>query len=174
MKTIIQIYTGDGKGKTTAALGLALRAAGSGMRVFFGQYFKSGKIISSEEKALKKINNVTFKKYDIESPLFSPDVPLEEIKNKTLKAFADSVRAFSSGRYGLVVLDELTYVANLKLVKESEVVKALKKKHKNTEVVITGRNASAGLIKAAGLVTEMKAIKHPFDKGLKARKGIEF
>ena len=174
MKTTIQIYTGDGKGKTTAAIGLALRAAGSGMRVFIGQYFKAGKIISSEEKALKRIKNITFRKYDIESPLFSPDVPLEVIKNKTLKAFEDSLRAFTSGRYGLVVLDELTYVVNLELVKESEVVRALKKKNKNTEVVITGRNASAGLLKAADLVTEMKAIKHPFDKGLKARKGIEF
>ncbi len=174
METIIQIYTGDGKGKTTAALGLALRTAGGGMKVFIGQYFKAGKIISSEEKALEKIKNITFKKYDIESPLFSPDVPLAVIKNKAVKAFDDSVKAFKSGKYGLVVLDELTYLINLKLIKESEVIRALKKKHKNTEVVITGRAASKGLIEIAGLVTEMKNIKHPYDKGLKARKGIEF
>lgn len=174
MKTAIQIYTGDGKGKTTAALGLALRAAGSGMKVFIGQYFKAGSFESSEEKALKSLKNITYKKYDLESPLFSPDMSLLVIKNKVVKAFADSIKAFKSGNYGLVVLDELTYVINLNLISESEVIKKLKSKNENTEVVITGRGASKGLLKIAGLVTEMKKVKHPYDKGLKARKGIEF
>lgn len=174
MKSTIQVYTGDGKGKTTAALGLALRASASGIKVFFGQYFKTGGGGSGEEKVLKKLKNITYRKYDIESPLFSPGVPLDVIEKKAVKAFNDSAQAFRQGKYGLVVLDELTYAISLKMIKESEVISALKKRNKSTEVVITGRAASKGLLEIAGLVTEMKKVKHPYDKGLKARKGIEF
>ncbi len=169
---MIQLYTGNGKGKTTAAIGQAIRAAGAGMKVAFYQFLKHGAFMCSEEAALKKISNIRFIRFKQHSPLFDPGVSAAKLEQQVKKDWKTVVKAIKSGKYGLIVLDELTHVINLKLIDEKEILKVIKNSQVN--FVLTGRNASKGLIKAADLVTEMKEIKHPYRKGLRAKRGIDF
>ena len=173
-KGLIQLYTGNGKGKTTAAVGQAVRAAGAGMRVAFFQFLKRGAFPCSEEKELTKIRNIKFIRFDQDSPLFNPGLDAEKLEQQVKKDWKTVVKAAKSGKYGMVVLDEITHAINLKLISEAAVLSTLNIEHSTLNFVLTGRNASKKLIAAADLVTEMKEIKHPYHKGLKARKGVDF
>jgi cob(I)alamin adenosyltransferase len=173
-KGLIQVYTGSGKGKTTAALGQAVRAAGAGMKVAFFQFLKSGNFPCSEEKAIKKIGNIRFVRFNEDSPLFDPGLDTGKLEKQVKKDWNCVKKAIKSGRYGMIVLDEITHVINLKLISEAEVLRALNFQHSTINFVLTGRNASKNMINAADLVTEMKEIRHPFKNGIKARRGIEF
>ena len=165
----IHIYTGDGKGKTTAALGLALRAVGAGYRVYIVQFLKGQDY--SELKSLKPIKEITVKRFGEKT--FIHKVGTNPDKLAAQQAFAWSKKILNSGRFDLVILDEVFLATFFKLIKVSEVVKLIKKKPKNVELVLTGRKASPQIVKLADYVTEMKEIKHPYQKGLLARKGIE-
>jgi len=171
---LIHIYTGNGKGKTTTAIGLAVRAAGHGIKTIVFQFLKYGNFQYGEEKTLSRVKNIKFVNFKQKSPFFDKNLNIlllkKQVENDMKKAFS----AVNSGRYGLVVLDEVTYILNYRLFDEKKFIKKITAKSVKADIVLTGRHASKALIKAAGLVTEMKEIKHPFNKGLKARKGVEF
>ena len=168
----VHIYCGDGKGKTTASVGLAVRAAGNGKKVFFTQFFKDGS--SSELKILKEIGNIELNICPKRHGFY---FRMSEEEKKA--ACADYTELLHQARLAigrgadLVVLDEAVSACNHGIIDENEVLDLIRNR-KDTEIVLTGRNPSEALIGAADYVSEVKKIKHPFDKGIKARKGIEF
>lgn len=170
MKGYLQLYTGDGKGKTTAALGLALRAVGAGMRVLIAQFIK-GKSYC-EDRALEKLGSrIVTKRYG--RGCFIREKPRQADIAAARRGLKECEAAILSGRYGLVILDEAAVAARLGLFPASELVRLADMKPPHVELVITGRSAHPALVKRADLVTEMKARKHYYRRGVKARKGIE-
>jgi len=169
-KGYIHIYTGNGKGKTTAALGLALRAVGAGLKVFVGQFMK--KRICSEHKALERFKDlITIKQYG--TGFLRSKIPTPSEKTSAKKGLEDVKKALLSGQYDMVILDEVNIAVHYGLISANDVLGLIDKKPPETEVIITGRYANEKLIRKADLVTEMKEIKHYYRKGVKARRGIE-
>ncbi|HMA62139.1 MAG TPA: cob(I)yrinic acid a,c-diamide adenosyltransferase [bacterium] len=171
MKGYVQVYTGDGKGKTTAALGLSMRAAGAGLKVFFAQFVKG-----QTYNEIKIINN-SIPKIEIQQygrDCFIKKDPQPEDIQVARKGFNAARKKIQSNHYDLIVLDELNIAIYYKLVTVEEVMDLIKDKPENLEIVITGRKAPQELIDAADLVTEMKEIKHYYKSGVQARPGIEF
>ncbi len=169
---LVHIYCGEGKGKTTASVGLAVRAAGSGMKVVFTQFFKTG--ISSEIKSMENINNITC--VVMEGSFGRIARMTEEQKNMAKTAFTehfDKVAAMAKD-YDMVVFDELNSAVNHGMVDLEKVICFIKSNRENKEIILTGRNPKPELTELADYVSEIKKIKHPFDNGIKARKGIEF
>ena len=169
---LIHIYCGNGKGKTTAATGLAVRAAGFGKKVVFCQFFKNGS--SNEIKSLEKLDNITLLHCKKSHKLFSKmnEKEKEEAKKDYKILFDEAIS--KSAEADLIVLDEAVSSCNYGMIDEEKLIDFLINKPKNLEVVLTGRNPSEKLLSYADYVTEMKKIKHPYDKGTAARKGIEF
>lgn len=167
---MIHIYTGEGKGKTTAALGLVLRACGADKKIFIGQFIKGKNY--SEVKALKKFCNVELEQFGrgvfIKGKLQSKDIELAK------SGWLRIQEIIKSKKYDLVVIDEINVAIDLGLIDCEQVVKFLKKVSKKIEIVLTGRAASECLIEIADLVSEVKEVKHYYKKGIKARRGIEF
>jgi cob(I)alamin adenosyltransferase len=169
---LIIVNTGDGKGKTTAALGLAFRALGVGFKVFMVQYIK-GKWKTGEKKMADRLAP------DIEiRPMgdgFTWDTkdPAQDIAT-TLKIWEVSKEAIASGRYDVVILDEINVVMKLGYLDPKVVVEFLKARDPRQHVVLTGRGAPAEIIEAADLVSEVVALKHPYKAGIRAQLGIEF
>ncbi|PIQ89869.1 MAG: cob(I)yrinic acid a,c-diamide adenosyltransferase [Candidatus Omnitrophica bacterium CG11_big_fil_rev_8_21_14_0_20_42_13] len=167
---MIHIYTGNGKGKTTAALGLALRAAGAGLKVYFTQFIKRGAF--SEIKAAKKIKNITVEQFG--RGRFIKGVP-DKKDAKSAQRGLKKISAFVlSGKSGLVIMDEINLAVKFGLIDVKELAELIKKTPANVELVLTGRCAHPEIIKLADLVSEIKEVKHYYKKGMKARKGIEF
>lgn len=169
-KGYIQVYTGNGKGKTTAALGLSVRAVCAGKKVFFGQFVKGMEY--SELKCTEFINNLEIEQFG--RGCFIYEKPTEEdiaAARNGLKKMSDILK---SGNYDIVVMDELNIALYFKLFTVEDALKAIKEKAPGVEVVITGRYAPKDIIDAADLVTEMKDVKHYYYNGVEARKGIEF
>jgi len=169
---LVQVYTGNGKGKSTAAFGLALRAIGRGLKVYIIQFIKGG-FDYGELYIVDKLPNLKLKafgrgKFVTEKPPGKEDVKLAE------EAFALAEEIVQSGEYDMVILDEINVALSLKLIKIEKVLKLIKKKPQYVELVLTGRYAPLKIMEAADLVTEMKEVKHPFNKGYEARKGIEY
>ncbi|MDD4143548.1 MAG: cob(I)yrinic acid a,c-diamide adenosyltransferase [Prolixibacteraceae bacterium] len=171
MKGYIQVYTGNGKGKTTAALGLALRAAGAGKKIFFAQFVK-GRIYSETEAVKKYIPEIKIKQYGLES--FILNTPTDRDIDAARKGLSEVSLIIEKGLYDMVILDEASIAVFFNLFSSSELIDVIKKKKPETEIVVTGRHAPAELIEFADLVTEMKDIKHYYTKGVEARKGIEY
>ncbi len=169
---LVQVFTGDGKGKTSAALGVVLRALGHGLRVCVVVFMK-GDYPYSEWKALSKLPNVKIARFGFRTFTDPANVKPEEIE-QAKQALSAARQAMLSGKYDLVVLDEVNVAAAWKLIRPNEVVKLIKDKPPNVELILTGRYADARVIEQADLVTEMVKIKHPYDKGVLARKGIEY
>lgn len=168
MEHCVHIYAGDGKGKTTAAAGLALRAAGQGKKVVFAQYMKGGE--SGEITAFTYIPNVTVIRNNRAFPFFHL---LDEKGRAELQEDNDRItREVLYSGADLVILDEVIDAINLGAVDPLPIMEFLQKK--SCETVLTGRNPSEELIAVSDYYTEMKKVKHPYDKGKKARKGIEF
>ncbi|HCA05381.1 MAG TPA: cob(I)yrinic acid a,c-diamide adenosyltransferase [Ruminococcaceae bacterium] len=171
---MIHIYYGDGKGKTTAAVGLALRASGCGMRVLFVQFLKTE--FSGERKALRNTQNVTLTTCPLEMK-FTFDMTEQEKQQTAVmfrKLFDGSASTTLSNRYDMVVFDEIFDVINENMLSETEVFEFTANAPKSLEIVMTGHNPPQRFIDAADYVTEFKKVKHPFDKGVTARKGIEY
>ena len=171
-KGLIQVYTGNGKGKTSAAWGLALRAIGRGLKVYVIQFIKGG-FDYGELRVLRRLPHLTLKAYGrgkfiTAKPPENEDIRLAEEALRLAKTIIES------GEYDIVILDEINVALGLKLIKLQEVVETIKKKPEKVEIVLTGRNAPEQIIELADLVTELKEIKHPFNKGFQARKGIEY
>ena len=169
---LVQIFTGDGRGKTSAALGTVLRAVGHGLRVHI-VFFMKGDYPYGERNTLSKLPNVTTASFGQMEFVDPANIKPEEIE-QAKQALAASREAVLSGNYDIVVLDEVNVAVAFKLVELDEVLKLIKDKPQNVELILTGRQAGTELIKAADLVTEMLSIKHPYDKKILARKGIEY
>lgn len=171
---LIQLYTGNGKGKTTAAIGLAIRALGAGLKVAFFQFLKGGRFSVAEEKILKSLSGIDFIRFKQTTPLFDKIVTVKSLKMLVKSDLKIVASCIANSKYDLIILDELTHLIDLNIIEEKVILNILNLKSKNLEIVITGRNASKALLKKADLVTEMKEIKHPYTKGIKARKGIDY
>ncbi|MBI4687299.1 MAG: cob(I)yrinic acid a,c-diamide adenosyltransferase [Nitrospirae bacterium] len=169
-KGYIQVYTGNSKGKTTAALGLALRAAGAGLKVFIAQFIKKRRC--SEHKALERFNDlITIKQYGT-GFIRGQEPAIDEIK-AAQKGLKDVKKALTSSEYSVIILDEINIAVHKKLLDVKELLTLMDEKPAYIELVLTGRYAHEDVIAKADLVTEMKEIKHYFKRGVKARRGIE-
>ncbi len=177
-KGIVQVYTGDGKGKTTAAIGLALRAVGQGFKVYMIQFLKSPKLSSGEFKMKDafgsnlKLERLNTSWWSLKS--FKNDKHVARMKEFLKEEIIKLKDIISSGEYNLIILDEINICLFYGLIDLEEVIEIIKNKPRDVELVLTGRYAPEELKETADLVTEMKLIKHPFSQGLKARKGIEY
>jgi cob(I)alamin adenosyltransferase len=169
-KGYIQIYTGNGKGKTTAAIGLAIRTVGAGGNVFIGQFLKSGDY--SEMNALKQMGSqVTVEHYGLGR--FVKGRPTKDDIEAGMKGYKRVARVIEKGEHDLVILDEGNIAVTYNIFSEKDLLDLFEKKPDHVEVVVTGRGASPLVMEKADLVIEMKEIKHYFHKGVKARRGIE-
>ncbi len=172
-KGLVHIYCGDGKGKTTAAAGLAIRCAGGGGRVLFYQFLKDGR--SGEINVLKNIDNITVVEGYSEIK-FSCNMTEEE-KNAAKQHYTEKLRELkdrvSCQNYDMLVLDEACGALSLGYISKEDLLLFIKNKPVGLELVLTGRNPCESLIENADYVSEIKKIKHPFDKGISARKYIE-
>lgn len=168
-KGYIQVYTGNGKGKTTAALGVALRAVCAGNKVFFGQFMKGQDY--SEKKAPECLSGLTMEQFG--GKCFINGKPTEKDISDAKTGLKRMEEVLSSGQYDLVVFDEINTALFFKLVTVEEVMAVLDRKPEKTEVVLTGRYAPQEIIDRADLCTEMREIKHYYNAGVDARVGIE-
>lgn len=166
----VHIYTGNGKGKTTASLGLSVRAALAGKKVFFGQFIKG--MDYSELRLPNYIPNIEIHQFGRDCFIYND--PTDEDIKEARKGLNICKEVLKSGKYDLVVLDELNIALYYKLFTVDEAIEIIKNRKPSVEVVITGRYAPKELTELADLVTEMKEIKHYYTKGIMARKGIEF
>ena len=196
LKGLVEVYTGTGKGKTTSSLGLALRAVGHNLNVYMIQFLKSGDtgelfsvqryipnitiaqfgVEAIKEKQLKIFELTKEKKTknvlrEDEVYRFPPD---EEEREAARQGFEHAKKIVSSGRYNIVILDEINCVMSKGLLDVKDVLELMKSKPENVELILTGRDAPNEIIEAADLVSEIKRVKHPYDKGILARKGIEY
>jgi cob(I)alamin adenosyltransferase len=169
---LIQIYTGEGKGKTTAALGLALRASGHGLRVEFIQFMK-GWPGYGELKGVERLPTVAIHPFG-RSGWVHPGQPEPEDYRRANEALAYAREALMGGQADIIVLDEINVALDYGLLDLEDVVAVLDEKPPAVELILTGRNAHPELVRRADLVTEMRKVKHPYDRGLNGRRGIEF
>ena len=170
MRGFVQVYTGNGKGKTTAALGLALRAAGAGMKVFIGQFIKMGDY--SEIKALSRYSDlITVEQFG--HGRFAKGKPSPEDIEGARRGLERVQAIMAADEYRVIILEEANVAVMLGLIGVQELISVIINKPDDKELVITGRGASPRVIEIADLVTEMKVIKHYFQKGVRARVGIE-
>ncbi|MGL4739240.1 MAG: cob(I)yrinic acid a,c-diamide adenosyltransferase [Sarcina sp.] len=173
-KAYTQIYTGDGKGKTTAAMGLAFRAGGNGFSVKIIQFLKGMK--TGELTAIEKFDNIELFRFQTTTK-FTWDLNEEELikyKEETRDAYYFAKRCILENNCDILILDEIMGAIHGGFVTTDEVCDLIKSKNNNIELILTGRNTPAEIIELADLVTEMKPIKHYMDKGVNARFGIEF
>jgi len=175
-KGLLQIYTGEGKGKTSAAIGQAIRARGRGLRILFVQFLK-GKEGSGEIPLLQGLGIKVISKGEKDGWFF-PDRLKEEEKKKIRLEWTHFLDEISRGvieeKYDLVILDEINVALYYGLIDKNKLIDFIRKKPTSLEIILTGRHASPELIELAHLVSEIKSIKHPFDAGMKARRGIEY
>jgi len=170
MKGYVQVYTGNGKGKTTAALGLGLRAAGAGLRVYVAQFVKGMKY--SELDILEKLSDsITIRQYGRDCFIFKK--PEEEDIRAAREGLKEVREVMCSGKYDVIVLDEANIATYYNLFSVDDLLDFIRSKPEDIELVITGRMADPMVIEEADLVTEMKEIKHYYQKGIQARDGIE-
>jgi len=171
-KGLVQIFTGDGKGKTSAAIGAVIRALGHGMKVYIA-FFMKGARPSGEFHILSQLSSVTMASFGSGGFVDPKNIKPEE-KGEAERALAAARQAMLSGNYDLVVLDEVNLAVAFNLIELDEVLKFIDDKPKNVELILTGRRADSKLVQAADLVTECLKIKHPYDMGIAARGGVEF
>jgi cob(I)alamin adenosyltransferase len=168
---LVQIFTGDGKGKTSAAIGAVIRALGHGFKVYIGFFMKDRP--SGERDVLSRLPNVTMESFGAGGFVDRANIKPEE-KERAKRGLAAASQAVLSGNYDLVVLDEINLAVAWNLVERDEVLKLIDSKPEGVELILTGRQADSKLVQSADLVTEMLKIKHPYDEGVKAREGIEY
>ena len=175
---LVQVYTGNGKGKTTAALGQALRALGRGAKVCMYQFLKPAALDTGESIMAQRLGP-DFKLVRMEQPwsladsLSDPDA-IASMAAAVRGMLPEIVDAVSSGEWDMVILDEIVFCASKGIVSEGELYEILEAREDSVELVLTGRGATPELIAEADLVTEMVAVKHPYEQGISARMGIEY
>ncbi len=166
----VQVYTGDGKGKTTAALGLALRASGHGLRTYIGQFMKGQRY--GELEAVSGNAHITVEQYGEVHHIYEDTVTADDVE-RAQRGLELAREAMHSGQYDILVLDEINVAIWFGLIGTEEVLAFLDERPADVEVVLTGRRAPQGLIDRADLVTEMVMVKHYYEQGVNARRGIE-
>ncbi|MGB4263502.1 MAG: cob(I)yrinic acid a,c-diamide adenosyltransferase [Fervidobacterium sp.] len=166
----VHVYTGNGKGKTTAALGLSIRAACAGLSVYIGQFIKGMKY--SELDVTKYIPNIVLEQYG--RGCFIDKKPVQEDMDLAKTGFEKVSKYIIDGTYDVIVLDEINIAIYFNLLTSNEVLDVLKKRHERPEIILTGRYAPKEIIEYADLVSEIVELKHYYEKGIMARKGIEF
>ena len=173
MTGLIHVYEGDGKGKTTAAVGLAVRCAGSGRKVLFSQFLKSD--TSNELKVLRKIENIEVytKKNNFGFTFNMTDDEKLKAREFFTNHLKDIIHLVNEGKFDLLVMDEVIDAYNLDMVSHDILTEFLKNRPQNLEVVMTGRNPKDEITELADYLTHFQKVKHPFDKGLRAHVGIE-
>jgi cob(I)alamin adenosyltransferase len=171
-RRLIHVYTGEGKGKTTAALGLALRACGQGWRILFIQFLK-GREDCGELKLCDSIPGFKMVRRGLPA-LVDPASPSEEDRSEAAAAFQEAQDAVLNGKFDLVILDEVNVAVDYGLIPLGEVTALLERKPDSVELVLTGRNAHPKLVEAADYVSEIKDVKHPFRRNVTARRGVDF
>jgi cob(I)alamin adenosyltransferase len=169
---LVQIFTGDGKGKTSAATGTVLRAVGQGLKAYI-VFFMKGDHPYGERTILAELPNTEMASFGHRGFVDPLNVKPEE-KEQAQQALVATRQAVSSGKYDLVVLDEVNLAVAWKLVELDDVIRLIDDKPSNMELILTGRKADIKLVQRADLVTEMLKIKHPYDEGVMARQGIEY
>ena len=173
----MQIYTGPGKGKTTAALGLAMRAAGQGNRVLFYQFLKPPSLHLGERILIEKLDNIELgileHTWDMKKSLCDEQT-MSDMRQAVGEAMKELTAAAAERKYDVMILDEIVYCYSKGLTGLGDIKTLIESRDAYVEIVLTGRGADEELIELADLVTEIKAIKHPWEKGIKARKGIEY
>jgi len=170
MKGYVQVYTGNGKGKTTAALGLSIRALGAGKKVFIGQFAKS-KYYSELETIEKLLKNITIKQFGMGCFIF--EKPKEEDIQAAQNGLKEITSIIESDEYDVIIMDEANIAVHYNLITTDELISAINRRSQRTEIIITGRYAKQEIMDVADLVTEMKEIKHYYQQGVQARVGIE-
>lgn len=171
----VQVYTGNGKGKTTAAIGLGIRAAGWNLKVYMVQFLKTSE--SGELETIKNLkNNFEIFRFEKEKGFFwtLTEEEKKEEKLEIQKAYEFCIDALKNKKCDLLILDEILGAFKNELISKEQIIKLIETKESDVEVVLTGRDAPKWLIEKADLVTEMKPIKHYFEKSIPARKGIEY
>jgi len=170
-KGYIHVYTGPGKGKTTAALGLGLRAAGAGLKVHMIQFMKGRRY--SELDAVENLKNFTISQFGRDE-FVNKEKPEQVDIDLAQKGFAHANNVIKKEEYGLVILDEINVAVDYNLIDIHDVLKLIEEKPEKLELILTGRYAHPELSRHADYVTEMLEIKHPYQQGVEARKGIDF
>ena len=170
-KGYIHIYTGSGKGKTTAALGLGLRAVGAGFKVYMIQFMKGRRY--SELDAVEHLSNFTIVQHGRDE-FVSKEKPEQIDIDLAQEGFAHAKDIIKNGKYDMVILDEINVAVDYNLIPLEDVLKLIEEKTEKLELVLTGRYAHPEIVKWADLVTEMLEIKHPYQQGILARKGVDF
>lgn len=175
MSGLVHIYTGNGKGKTTAAVGLGVRAYGCGLRVLMVQFLKGSE--TGEMKTIEKLAPcfMLHREKSVKGFFWDMDEQQKlELKKSMQSTFEYAANAANSGEWDLLILDEIMGTISNGLIDIRDVAELIKNKPEKLEIVLTGRNAPAELVELADYVSEINAVKHPMDKGVPARKGIEF
>jgi cob(I)alamin adenosyltransferase len=173
-KGLIQVYTGDGKGKSTAAIGQAARAAGHGLKVGFVSFFKDPDVFGyGEYKSLEKLGVKAFL-FAKKHPHFYKELNLENVCLECTEALAFIRELFQDTSWDMLVLDEINIAVRDGFLKEEDVLSLLKTKPEKLELVLTGRGATEKIMEKADLVSEVREVKHPYSQGIKSRKGIEY
>lgn len=171
---LVLVFTGNGKGKTTAALGTALRAYGHGMQVLVLQFIK-GSWTTGEQKAIEQLGpNFTIRQLGSGFINFADPEQLAAQRAVAQQGLQEVRQAVFSNKYDMIVLDEVIYAINYGLISQDELLSIIKDKPPGLHLILTGRNASEEIINAADLVTHMEAVKHPFSQGIAAQAGIEY
>ncbi len=171
-KGFVQVYTGNGKGKTTAAIGQAVRAAGSGLQTYIIQFMKEYSY--SELKSLHYLNKwITIEQCGGDNFVYQKRLPSKKEILKIENGLLKSKQLMLSGNFDIIILDEILVSIYFKLINEKSVIDFIKAKPKEIELILTGRYATQSIINLADLVTEMREVKHYYTNGIEARKGIE-
>jgi cob(I)alamin adenosyltransferase len=171
-KGYIHVYTGNGKGKTTAALGLAFRAMGMGLRSYIAQFLK-GQQYGELESALMVSPHITIEQFGKDSIIHGRNACSAEDVEMANRGLQKAKEEMLSGHYNIIILDEVTVANDFNLLTTTAILDFVKEKPSSVELVLTGRYAAKEIIEAADLVTEMQEVKHYFQKGIQARNGIE-
>ena len=170
-KGYIHVYTGNGKGKTTSAIGLGIRAAGAGLKVHMLQFMKGRRY--SELNTLDKIKNFTYSQHGRDEFVNKKNPEKIDI-DLAQEGFKQVKKLIKSNKYDMIILDEINVAVDFNLIALDDVLKLIKEKPEKLEIVLTGRYANPKIIKIADYVTEMLEINHPYQKGVQARKGFDF
>lgn len=171
MKGYIHVYTGNGKGKTTAAIGLSVRAVGAEKKVYFAQFVK-GKPYAEINAIKEQLPAITVKQFGL--GCFIRKEPTQSDIDAAQKGLDEVAKIIEAGKHDVIILDEANIAIYYKLFSAEQLISVIQKKAEETEIVITGRYAAPEILEIADLVTEMKEIKHYYNNGIQARKGIEF
>ena len=170
-KGYIHVYTGPGKGKTTAALGLGLRAAGAGFNVHMLQFMKGRRY--SELDSIENLPNFTFSQHGRDE-FVNKDTPEQIDIDMAQEGFSHAKELIKNGKYDMIILDEINVAVDYNLINIEDVIKLIEERPENLELVLTGRDAHPEIVKIADYVTEMLEIKHPYQQGVEARKGVDY